>query len=528
MKRKLFLIISSLLLLFNFAFAQSESIKNVDPFIADQKLSKNNYEAALEDYLYLLEGDAKNKKYQYNIAVCYLNTNINKTKAIPYLEAVAHKPIYDPNALYLLGRAYSYAYRFDDAIATYKEFKTLGEGTLHNKQDVDRQIQFCMNAKELIKFPVNVSFENLGSNVNSVYPDYYAYVPTDESFVIFNSRRPQDNEERIKEDGTFPASIYVSKVVDGNFTKSKSIGLPIAKTEGEQEIIGLTGEGDVMLVYYTNEKKIGDIYIANKNSAKEFLPAEKLGDNINSAKAQEIAASINNDGSIIYFASNREGGIGGTDIYSSQKLPNGKWGLPQNLGPEINTIYDEDFPNITADGKTLYFSSNGYTSMGGYDIFKAELNSETKRFSNPKNIGYPINTPEDNFNFRISNNGQIGYMSALRDGGQGDLDIYRIVFNDIEPRYSVVKGNLKSSDSLKKLNYSDVFISIIDSKTKQLIGNYAPNTISGRYIIILVPGKYTMSIEAGGFNTYESQITILDKNSFEFEITKDIELKPLK
>lgn len=506
--------------------AQDQSIISVEPYVAEQKFMKNNFEAALDDYLSLQEQDPKNEKYSYNIAVCYLNTNINKTKAIPYLEFVIQNPPYDPNALYLLGRAYSYAYRFDDAIANYNKFRRLGKGTAENLQDVDRQIQFCINAKELMKFPLDVTFENLGASINSPYADYYPYVPSDESFIIFNSRRPETGDENMKEDGAYTSAIYFSKVENGKFERTKPVKPPVKKSEGEQEVIGLTGAGDVMLIYYTNEKGVGDIYTATIVGDNVSRAAEKLGENINSARAEEIAASLNNEGNVLYFASNRDGGIGGTDIYKTQKLPNGKWAQPQNLGPAINTPYDEDFPNISPDGKTLYFSSNGYTSMGGYDIFKADINPETQQFSNPKNLGYPINTPQNNYNFRISTNGEFGYMSALRPEGRGDLDIYRIKFNAVEPRYSVVKGNLYSTDSTNRLNFSSVFISVKDAKTKALIGNYLPNQNTGRYIMVLAPGEYDIEFTATGFETINKQKAILDKSSFQFEITDDIYFKP--
>lgn len=506
--------------------AQTEDAKKVDPYKADDKFIHGNYESALDDYLSLLDQDPKNDKYIYNIAVCYLNTNINKSKAIPYLEILTRKPKFDPNAMYLLGRAYHYGYRFDDAIKAYNAFKQTGRGNSDNLADVDRQIQFCINAKELMKFPLDVKFENLGDNVNSPYADYYPFVPSDESFIIFNTRRPAEGADEPKEDGSFPAAIYVSKVTDGSFVKAKNIGSPIAKKDGEQEVIGLSATGDIMLLYYTNQKGVGDIYSTTTDKNKSFIPATRLSDNINSSKAEEIAACISGDGTTLYFASNREGGYGGTDLYMSRLLPNGSWGPAKNLGPEINTPFDEDFPNVTADNKILYFSSNGHTTMGGYDIFKAEMNDETKAFGNPKNMGYPINTPEDNFNFRASANGRFGYIAALRDGGYGDLDIYRVTFNDVEPRYSVIKGNIASADSTQHLNYSDVFITVTDSKTQEVIGNYLPNSNTGRYVMVLAPGNYDISIEANGFDSIEDHISVLDKSSFQFEITKDIQLKP--
>jgi hypothetical protein len=526
MKKNLAFVLMALCLVFSASAQDENGAKKVDPHAADTKFNAGNYEAALDDYLNLLDNDSKSDKYNYNIAVCYLNTNINKAKAIPYLEILTRKPKFDPNAMYLLGRAYHYAYRFDDAIKAFNIFKQTGRGNADNLADVDRQIQFCINAKELMKFPVDVKFENLGQNVNSAYADYYPFVPSDESFIIFNSRRPASGEDAPKEDGTFPASIYISKVTDGNFVKSRNIGPPISKKEGEQEVIGLSAAGDIMLLYYTNMKGVGDIYLTSTDKNKAFKVAEKLPENINSGKAEEIAACISNDGSVLYFASNREGGQGGTDLYMSKKLPNETWGPAQDLGPEINTPFDEDFPNVSGDGKVLYFSSNGHTTMGGYDIFKAELNPETKMFANPKNVGYPINTPEDNYNFRISANGRFGYISALRDGGMGDLDIYRVTLNEVEPQYSVVKGNISSADSTQKLNFSDVFITVTDSKTQEVVGNYLPNPNSGRYVIVLAPGIYDISVEANGFSAISDKVNILDKSSYKFEITKDVQLKP--
>jgi hypothetical protein len=164
--------------------------------------------------------------------------------------------------------------------------------------------------------------------------------------------------------------------------------------------------------------------------------------------------------------------------------------------------------------------------MGGYDIFKAELNVETNQYSNPKNMGYPLNTPEDNFNFRVSSNGRFGYISALRDGGLGDLDIYRVTFNEVEPQYSVVNGNVASADSTQKLNFTDVFITVTDTKTQEIVGNYLPNPNSGRYVMVLAPGNYEINVEANGFTPITEKVTILDKSSFKFEINKDIKLKP--
>ncbi len=529
MSKTKFIFINIILSVFYFNICDAQEIldKKTSTFIADSKFSKGSYEAALEDYLILHEKDPSNEKYAYNIAVCFLNTNINRLKAIPYLEKLISSPKADPNVSFLLARAYQYAYRFDEAIKLYNQFKEGGKGTTQNIADVDRQIQFCINAKELVKFPVDVTFENLGMQVNSPYADYYGFVPNNESFIIFNTKRPDEGGELLKEDGTYPSAIYISKVTNGNFSKAKNIGAPIEKENAEQEIIGLSANGENMILYYTDKKGEGDIYLSvmDKDKSNQFKAPVKLGVSINSTKKSEIAASITNDGSIIYFVSDKEDGIGGTDLYMSKRLPNGNWGIAQNLGAEINTALDEDFPNISPDGKTLYFSSNGRTGMGGYDIFKAKMDEISGKFVNPKNMGYPVNTPEDNYNFRLSQNERYGYMSALKEGGMGDLDIYRLIFNGVEPEYSVIIGSISSADVSKKVDYSTLSITVTNSKTQELIGSYLPNPYSGRYVMVLAPGTFDISIEAEGFTTINERINILDKSSFEFEITKDVLLK---
>lgn len=510
------------LILSSFACAQTEDAGQIDAKKAEQKMKWGNYEGALDDFLQLMEKDPKGTKYNYEIAVCYLNSTIKKAKAIPYLELVMRSGNYDPNTRYLLGRAYHFAYRFDEAIKEYTAFKNAGKGTPQNLKDVDREIQECLNGKEIIKFPLKVTFENLGHSINSPFADYYPFIPKDESFIVFNSKRSGTGSE-VNIDGTYPPTVFISTVRNGKFNKAEVVGPPITQGDGHEEVIGLSGSGDKMLLYYF-KGGTGDIYMSTANKDKVFTKAELLGDNVNS-KGHEIAASISADGNAIYFASDRPEGHGGVDIYVSRILPNGLWGPPQNLGSEINTDQDEDFPNISPDGKSLYFSSRGHTGMGGYDIFKAEWDETIQKWTSVRNVGYPINTTEDDMNLRISENGRYGYISALRPGGLGDLDIYRVTFDDVDPEYSVIKGFVDSYDPTKKVKPQDVFITVTQSKTQEIYGNYIPNQLSGRYVMILPPGSYRVEVEAAGFDTHTETIVVLDKSSIDTEVNKNFTLK---
>jgi tetratricopeptide (TPR) repeat protein len=514
-----------LTLLFPFVlFSQEdESITKTTPKAAEEKMLAGNFEDALADFKELHAADPQNDKLNYNIAVCYLNYNGNKSKAIPYLEKIIHNPKHEPNADYLLGRAYQYGLKFDDAIAAFTRFVSNGKGKEENLKDAGIQIQYCLNAKERVKFPLNVKFENLGKEVNSEYEDYYAFIPVDESFVIYNSRRPFGKEEK-GPNGEYANVIMFAEVKDGVFQKAKKLNLVFPKGTTESEVIGLSANGKTLLLYLKDAKNAGNIFISSNNGEGKFSTPEMLDKNINSPH-EEIAASVNAEGDVIYFASDRpEGSLGGTDIYVSRKTPSGKWGVAQNAGKEINTNQNEDFPNISPDGKILYFSSTGHTSMGGYDVFKVNMNEETGKWENPKNVGYPVNTPMDDYNFRISKNDRYGYITAIRDEGLGDFDNYRVIFNDVEPELTVMYGQVLAEDG-SQINFPDVFISVTNDKNGELIGNYLPNQQTGKYVVILPPGKYTLVVELFNFRLLTQKLEIMDKVSFQSEKEFDLKLQ---
>lgn len=492
-----------------------------DVKVAREAMDKRDFEQALEEYLLLYESDSSKLEYNYRIGVCYLNTNIDKSKALPYLKRAVRKEDHDPNAVYLLGRAYHYSYRFDKAIETYIEFKEIGKGSEYNLSNVERQIEYCENAKELMKYPLDVQFSPVGKTINSLYSDYYPFIPIDESFLLYNSRRDDGSKE--KPDGEYLANVYRSKVKNGAFQDADPLGT-INSREGNEEVVGLSAQGELAVLYMDDGTYgKGDLYLCEVTEDGRPKDPELLPDVINSQNGVEIAGSITPSKDAIYFASTRDGGEGGVDLYVSRKLPNGEWSPARNLGPSINTPMDEDFPNLSPDGETLYFSSKGHTSMGGYDIFKAQWDPIKKRWSNVSNVGYPINTPQDNMNLRMSKSGKFGYISAIRDKGPGNLDIYRVDFKSVDPRYTVIKGVISSNDTSHAIE--NARLSVLDLDKGGLYGNYVPNRETKRYVIILPPGKYQMTAEAPGFKPHEKEIKILDKSSHRSMIRNDIELE---
>ncbi len=483
---------------------------------AKEKMLNENFEEALDDWLQLYQINSKNHEYAYNVAVCYLNTNTNKSKAIPYLESVVKSENHNSNAEFLLGRAYQYANRFSEAIEYFQKFKNNGKGSQENLNLVDLEIQHCYNARELIKYPVNVTFHNLGKNINSEYADYYPFVDERENFLIYNTNRPLNSKTEKLSNGQYNNSVFISKVVNGEFMESSVIGAPVSKGNSGEEVVGMSSNGRVLIIH-----KNGKLFYSRMNDMGLYQKLEHLPPSVN-GNGDVIAASINNEENEIYFASNRKGGYGGTDIYVCRKL-NNKWLEPENLGPSINTEYDEDFPNLSPDENTLFFSSKGHGSMGGYDIFKATRNPQNNKFENPKNIGYPINTSYDDMNFRISKTKRYGYLASIRGDGLGDYDIYRVVLNDEEPEFTLIVGEVKATPSIS--DYRDVFIQVTQLNNGELVGNYLPNPNSGRYVMILPPGKYKLTAEHPDYKSYETTLEVFDKASYQSEITHHILLK---
>ena len=260
-----------------------------------------------------------------------------------------------------------------------------------------------------------------------------------------------------------------------------------------------------MLMYIDHIDSLGNIY-SSMNKAGVFQRMRKLNSNVNSDF--ETAGSITPDGNIIFFASKRDGGLGETDIYMARKLPNGQWARAQNLGATINTIYNEDFPQIAPDGKTLYFSSKGHAGMGDYDLFQSTWNEEENTWTAPKNLGYPINSVGDDRSISFTEDNRVAYISAVRDGGFGDLDLYRVKFNDTEDRTTVLQGYINTVDSAKNVA---TFVTVKDLKNKDAPElTYNPNPSTGKFIMALNPSKYEITVEADGYKTFTDVFFIFD------------------
>lgn len=396
-----------------------------------------DYRNAQIEYIKLLAEKPEDMFLNYRVGLCHLRQNINKSWSIEYLRKVVNMPNMDTEALYDMGLAYMYNDQVDSALIFFNKYSLVVKDPV-KKVDVTRQIEFCGNAKKFMKQPVNVTFENLGKDINSDGPDFNPMVPMDQSYLVYTTKRDKGvMGNNLDFDGHKPPDIFMSKPRNGEFTKGKSAS-PLINSEWVEELAGISAYGEHMFIMVDNLEASDEIWGSTYNGRSWTKPLP-LAPAVQSENLEQ-GASCTPDGLTIFFSrlALDGSGFGEYDIYMSKRLPDGNWGIPENLGPTINTQYNESYPLISHDGKTLYFCSQGHRSMGGFDIFKSEWDEKMQRWDRPVNLGYPINNTMDNFVFCPTEDPKVGYTSQLRPGGLGDLDIYRVVFGDVEQRMSTV------------------------------------------------------------------------------------------
>lgn len=378
---------------------------------------------ALYDYLEVYKkGFEDNANINYRIGICYLHIPGQKDKSIPYLvkaiqntttkykEGELRETKAPIDAVLYLGNAYRINNKLDKAIDTYKKYKDLAQD--YDKNGVEfanKQIEACQIAKEFMDDPVQFTKTNLGPVINNSSSNFKAVVSGDGNTLLYMNELP------------FYDAVYYSKKVNDEWSEPVNI-TPEIQSDGNQYVCSVSFDGTQL--YLSREDNFNSDIYYSKFVEGRWTKSVPLNNNINT-KYWESHASISKDGKTLYFTSNRKGGAGEMDIYKSKLGNDGQWGEAINLGNNINTILNEDTPFITEDGKSLYFSSQAHKGMGGYDIFVSHLDS-SGTWSTPENLGYPINTTDDDLFFYPWDNGKYAYMALFSDDGYGKEDIYRL------------------------------------------------------------------------------------------------------
>lgn len=510
------------------------------------------YKQALEPYLAANNFNPNNAYLNYKIGRCYLFSS-TKQKAISFLEKAKElNPQIESQLSYFLGCAYQLDMQFEKAIPMFKKFSETAGSTTEGKELAEEarlHLAECKTGIALKEKPIRVFIDNAGPEVNSKYSDYGPVISADESVMLFTSRREGTTGGAIDPGiNEYMEDIYMSTKLNGKWTNATNLGTPV-NTPDHDANSGLSADGQKFLIY--NSSGRGDLYEANLVGDKWDEP-KSLGKNINS-NAHESSACYSPDGKSIYFVSdNPETSLGDRDIYISTKDENGKWAKAVNLGPTINTPYGEEGVFIHPDGKTMYFSSEGHKTMGGYDIFKSVY--ENGKWSTPENLGYPVNTPDNDVFFVVSASGKHGYYSSFSDKGFGEKDIFLITFlgpekpmvmnNEDnllasitapvketilaptleikEAQLTILKGVVTDAITKKPL---EATIELIDNKQNISIATFTSNSFSGKYLVSLPAGKnYGIAIKKDGYLFQSENFDIPASAAFQ-QVVKDIALK---
>lgn len=485
---------------------------------ADKFFAKRNFDEAYNLYS-RYETAGLSIQRQYNMAVAILNgSNPDKSEAVPLLEHyLAEKPE-DGNAIYLYARSLLFCLRFDEAEKQFTRCLDIKDISEQNRRDAGHELEYCQRARVLVPYKISIKEENPGTVINSVFTDYYPFTDSSESVLYFNTRRNDGSLE--KENGDYTANIYCALVKNGQYEKAFPLQGKINDAAIDEEIVGLSRDGKRAIICTESKNGNADLKIARLDRGK-VVGWEKMPRGVNT-QYHEIAATFGPGQNEIYFASDRPGGFGGIDLYVIRKGPDGKWAEPQNLGPEINTVFDEDFPNLSVDGKYLIFSSKGHSSMGGYDIFRAEWDPAVLRFVRPVNMGYPINTLFDDMNLNFSGSGRYGYLAHLT--AKNNYDISRITFDEVDPELTVISGEIKVNRQPGEL-LSGVLMVVEDVMSGDIKGEYLPNPNTMHYVMALEPGAYKITITIDGYEPLEEKLVVKGKGSYIPELQKDYELK---
>ena len=471
---------------------------------AQHYFDNGDYRTALNYYLKAEKLHPGDPHFAYSAGLCYSKLGYFE-EALPHLEiAKKSSKINTPSLDYHLGECYHATLKFDKAIQFFEAYKNQSKNNPEEIKKAEKFISYCKNAIELTRNPVNVKIRNMGDKINSEHPDYNPVLPVDESILIFTSRREHEiHKAKDPRDNKFYENIFINVKSLNEWTTATPLS-NIINTPSHDACIGLSADGNQLFIYMPDNA--GDLFVSNLIGNIWGEP-KSLGTSINS-DAWEPCMSISADGKTIFFISNRKGGIGGNDIYMSRKQPNGEFGAAVLLSDKINTKEDEFSPYIHPDGKTLYFSSMGFNSMGGYDIFSCTINIETGEvLSSPVNVGYPINTTGDDRNFIWSADNKRAYFASIREEGFGEEDIYTLEREtSIDAYLSILKGKITDCSTKQPIQAT---VSLTDNETHEIIGTYYSNSFTGKYLVVLPGGvSYNIGIEAPGYGYYIKDINL--------------------
>jgi len=472
-----------------------DSTKNIKKTLNAGLLNYRNgdYSLALTYLEQVKNQYSENIEIVYTLAECYYFTD-KYSLAVKYFEN-AKSLNYKDNALLetYLADSYHKNSQFDEAKNLYHKFLIAATNET-DKKYFEMRIKQCENGKASSSKTTTLSFLNLGENINSLFSDYAYFQLKDTNLVIISSKRNNCIGNQINPyDGQYYEDIYFSKNNNNNYESSYNAGNKI-NSEDPNACIGVSKTGEKIYVYSSENQ--GDIYEMELKNQK-WLKTKKL--NFINTLSQETSISLTKDEKFIYFVSDRDGGAGEKDIFMISQKSDSTYFPAINLGLNINTIYNEESVYINNTNDTLYFSSEGHNSIGGYDIFRSVKN-KSGDWQKAENMGYPYNSPSDDMYFFPSDTSS--FLTTTRENNIGNSDIY-VVYQQSEPKKEIV-AEIKDTTTVKEIvvakpNY-DNLISYIESQKiefefdKYLILNNYKTTLDSISVILIAHTDFVLEV----------------------------------
>lgn len=527
--RKFYFLVIFSTIFFN-AFGQDENKEAAQQIVEIANEAYFNLRVILianEQYVQAAEMDPDNLEANYMAGRTYLQTN-SKASASKYLLRVyAIEPNYKFNILYMIGQGFQYGLEFEKAIDYYNQYlEKLRQNRKSSGEDftpiaeVQRRIYECQNGMEFVNAPRDYIIENAGPTINSEWDDFAPVVTADESFMAFTTRRQDGNTNGdVFDDMLYYEDVFYARRSGNSWTPANNIGPPINIIYHSSNL-AISADGTQL--YLFKSQNGGDIFLSEKNTDGTWTEPVPLNENINSSYF-ENAASISPDGNTLYFSSDRPIFEGKTDldIYYSVKDKKGNWGPAKNLGPVINTEFDDDGPFIDYDGKTLYFSSKGHKGMGGYDIYRSVYNQETEIWSEPKNLGYPMNSPDNDVYFVSTRDGKRGYYASAKADGMGFTDIYHIRLADLDAPPKKVEA--------KKVEQSKIEVPIKEPVVEQpqpvilvmkAVDKETRESLDVNISISMAGGGHSVPVQRIGGGLYQAQFMNESRAQYNVSVQK--------
>lgn len=496
----------------------------------------------------------RNADLNYMLGFCWFVSDPAAKEPMAFFEAAqldGAPP--EPDLAYWLGWCYHLHSRWDDAIQQYQRYlnwlMTKSRNNTPAIDDVNKKIAECQSGKKLSLIPERVFVDNLGPNINTAFAEYGPSISADEETIFFTSRRPNSTGGKKTEyDNGYYEDIYTAYRLNGAWQPAKQLSKHV-NTEWHDAVAGLSPDGSRIYVYRNLGDDGGDLY-ESVLFGNDWEVPEHMNKNINT-RFHESSVSLSFDGRHLFFVSDKTTGIGNRDIYCSELDVKGEWGVARNLGMDVNTRYAEDAVFMHPDGATLYFSSKGHNTMGGYDIFKTSFING--KWQKPENLGYPINGPDDDVFFVVSGSGNRAYFASSKPGGLGETDLYKITFLGPEKqpllstqdqllamaaqpvsnlrvehptesktaKLTLLKGTVRDAKTNAPL---EAAIDLFDNEKNELVATFHSNRSSGRYLVTLPSGhNYGISVKKDNYLFHSENFNLPVGADFQ-EFIQDIAL----